>query len=183
MLLGRSIRLSAFFVNRASAAQPTSEGKRLSEQGLFFPWAFLAATSPFLRLNCFRIAGSFLMLTKDAESTAVVAPPMKPEMASKVAASKASPARSLKIYIDGEFFDEAERQGFRFRSRPALWRRRFRGHPLLQRPRLPHGGAHGPPLGFGALDLPRHPDVAARDRRGAARKRFARTDCAMATSA
>ena len=47
------------------------------------------------------------MLTKDAESTAVVAPPMKPEMASKVAASKVPPARSLKIYIDGEFFDEA----------------------------------------------------------------------------
>ncbi len=48
------------------------------------------------------------MLTKDAESTAVGAPPMKSDLAQKAAASKASTTKSLKIYIDGEFLDQAD---------------------------------------------------------------------------
>ena len=48
------------------------------------------------------------MLTKDAASTAVVAPPMKSDFAQKAAASKAAPSKPLKIYIDGEFLDQAD---------------------------------------------------------------------------
>lgn len=47
------------------------------------------------------------MLTKDAESTAALAtPPMKPDAAAKIA--KSSATKSLQIYVDGEFFDQAE---------------------------------------------------------------------------
>ncbi len=45
------------------------------------------------------------MLTKDA---AVVTPPMKPGSAQQAAAAKSSAAKSLQIYIDGEFFDQAD---------------------------------------------------------------------------
>ena len=48
------------------------------------------------------------MLTKDAEATAVAAPPMKPGSAQKAATSKSSATKSLQIYIDGEFFDQSE---------------------------------------------------------------------------
>ena len=47
------------------------------------------------------------MLTKDAEATAVATPPMKSDSAQK-AAAKTSAAKSLQIYIDGEFFDQAD---------------------------------------------------------------------------
>ena len=48
------------------------------------------------------------MLTKDAEATAAVAtPPMKSDSAPKAAAAKTSAAKSLQIYVDGEFFDQA----------------------------------------------------------------------------
>jgi branched-chain amino acid aminotransferase len=45
------------------------------------------------------------MLTKDAAATAIVPPPTD---AAKTTASRRSAARSPKIYIDGEFFDEAD---------------------------------------------------------------------------
>ena len=49
------------------------------------------------------------MLTKDAEATAAVAtPPMKSDSAPKAAAAKIPPAKSLQIYVDGEFFDQAD---------------------------------------------------------------------------
>jgi branched-chain amino acid aminotransferase len=48
------------------------------------------------------------MLTKDAEATAVAMPPMKTDSAPKASASRTSAAKSLQIYIDGEFFDQAE---------------------------------------------------------------------------
>jgi branched-chain amino acid aminotransferase len=48
------------------------------------------------------------MLTKDAEATAAVAtPPIKPDSALK-AATRTSAPESLQIYIDGEFFDQAD---------------------------------------------------------------------------
>jgi branched-chain amino acid aminotransferase len=47
------------------------------------------------------------MLTKDAEATAVATPPMKSDSAPKAAAVKTSAAKSLQIYVDGEFFDQA----------------------------------------------------------------------------
>ena len=47
------------------------------------------------------------MLTKDAEATAVAPPLMKADPAPKIAA-KGSSSKSLQIYIDGEFFDQAE---------------------------------------------------------------------------
>ncbi len=48
------------------------------------------------------------MLTKDAEAAPVATPPMKTESAQKAAATKTSAAKSLQIYIDGEFFDQAD---------------------------------------------------------------------------
>lgn len=47
------------------------------------------------------------MLTKDAETTAVATPPMKAS-AEKAAATRTPSPKSLQIYIDGEFFDQAE---------------------------------------------------------------------------
>jgi len=47
------------------------------------------------------------MLTKDAEA-AVVAPPLQPDSVRKGAATKTATTKSLQIYIDGEFFDQAE---------------------------------------------------------------------------
>ncbi len=47
------------------------------------------------------------MLTKDAEATAVATRPLKSDAEEKAAAGQASSAKSLQIYIDGEFFDEA----------------------------------------------------------------------------
>lgn len=48
------------------------------------------------------------MLTKDAAATAVATPPMKSDSAQKGAAIKTSAAKSLQIYVDGEFFDQAD---------------------------------------------------------------------------
>lgn len=48
------------------------------------------------------------MFTKDAAAAAVVTPPMKPGSAQQAAAPKSSAAKSLQIYIDGEFFDQAD---------------------------------------------------------------------------
>ena len=48
------------------------------------------------------------MLTKDAAASAVVTPPMKPGAAQQAAAARSSAAKSLQIYIDGEFFDQAD---------------------------------------------------------------------------
>ncbi len=48
------------------------------------------------------------MLTKDAAATAVATPPLKPDAAPKAAATKSSAAKALQIYIDGEFFDQAD---------------------------------------------------------------------------
>ena len=47
------------------------------------------------------------MLTKAAEATAVVTPPIKSDSALK-AATRTSAPQSVQIYIDGEFFDEAD---------------------------------------------------------------------------
>ena len=47
------------------------------------------------------------MLTKDAEATAIATPPMKSDSVPKAAAAKISAAKSLQIYVDGEFFDQA----------------------------------------------------------------------------
>jgi branched-chain amino acid aminotransferase len=47
------------------------------------------------------------MLTKDAAATAVATPPMKSDSAQK-AAAKTSAAKPLQIFIDGEFFDQAD---------------------------------------------------------------------------
>ncbi len=47
------------------------------------------------------------MLTKDAAATAVATPPMKPDAAPK-AATKSPASESLQIYVDGEFFDQAD---------------------------------------------------------------------------
>src|SRR6266478_3368769 len=47
------------------------------------------------------------MLTKDAEATAVATPPMKTDPAQK-AGARSSAAKSLQIYVDGEFFDQAD---------------------------------------------------------------------------
>ncbi len=48
------------------------------------------------------------MFTKDAEAAAVATPPMQPETVKKAAAAKTSATKSLQIYIDGEFFDQAD---------------------------------------------------------------------------
>ncbi len=48
------------------------------------------------------------MLTKDAEATAVATSSMKTESAQQTAATKTSAAQSLQIYIDGEYFDQAD---------------------------------------------------------------------------
>ena len=48
------------------------------------------------------------MLTKDVEATAIAMPPMTTDSAQKSAVAKTSAAKSLQIYIDGEFFDQAE---------------------------------------------------------------------------
>ena len=48
------------------------------------------------------------MLSKDAEAIAVATPPMKSDSVPKAVAAKTSAAKSLQIYIDGEFFDEAD---------------------------------------------------------------------------
>jgi branched-chain amino acid aminotransferase len=48
------------------------------------------------------------MLTKDVEATAVVAPPAKPDSARQSAPAKSSATKSARIYIDGEFFDQAD---------------------------------------------------------------------------
>ncbi|MGB8342515.1 MAG: branched-chain-amino-acid transaminase [Chthoniobacterales bacterium] len=48
------------------------------------------------------------MLTKAVEDTAVATPPSKPEADKKAAATKTSATKSLQIYVDGEFFDQAE---------------------------------------------------------------------------
>jgi branched-chain amino acid aminotransferase len=47
------------------------------------------------------------MLTKDVETAAVAAPPLKSDSAQKEA-TKPPVAKSLQIYLDGEFFDQAE---------------------------------------------------------------------------
>src|SRR5262245_29398516 len=47
------------------------------------------------------------MLTKDAAATAIVPPPIETD-AIKTTAPRRSAAKSPKIYIDGEFFDEAD---------------------------------------------------------------------------
>lgn len=47
------------------------------------------------------------MLTKDAAATAVATPPMKSDSAPPTAA-KGTARKSLQIYIDGEFFDQAD---------------------------------------------------------------------------
>ena len=47
------------------------------------------------------------MLTKDAAATAVATPPMKSDAAEKAAAKTSAP-KALQIYIDGEFFDQAD---------------------------------------------------------------------------
>jgi branched-chain amino acid aminotransferase len=47
------------------------------------------------------------MLTKDAEAIAVVTPPMKSDSGQKAAAKTSAPT-SLQIYVDGEFFDQAD---------------------------------------------------------------------------
>jgi branched-chain amino acid aminotransferase len=54
------------------------------------------------------MTGSFFMLTKDAEATAVATPPIRSDSAPKVSAPRTSAAKSLQIYIDGEFFDKAD---------------------------------------------------------------------------
>src|SRR6187402_1446504 len=48
------------------------------------------------------------MLSKDAEAIAVATPPMKSDSVPKAVAAKTSAAKSLQIYVDGEFFDEAD---------------------------------------------------------------------------
>lgn len=48
------------------------------------------------------------MLSKDAAETAVATPPMKSDSVRKNAAAKTSAATSPQIYIDGEFFDQAD---------------------------------------------------------------------------
>jgi branched-chain amino acid aminotransferase len=48
------------------------------------------------------------MLTKDVEAAPVVAPPLQPDSAKKAAATKTSAAKPLRIYVDGEFFDQAD---------------------------------------------------------------------------
>jgi branched-chain amino acid aminotransferase len=48
------------------------------------------------------------MLTKDVEAAAVATPAAKPESAQKAALAKTSAAKSLQIYVDGEFFDQAD---------------------------------------------------------------------------
>src|SRR5471030_591288 len=48
------------------------------------------------------------MLTKDVEATAVVTPPAKPDSARQTAPAKSSATKSPRIYIDGEFFDQAD---------------------------------------------------------------------------
>ena len=47
------------------------------------------------------------MLTKDVETAAVATPPLKSDSAQKEP-TKPAVAKSLQIYLDGEFFDEAE---------------------------------------------------------------------------
>ena len=47
------------------------------------------------------------MLTKDVETAAVATPPLKSDSAQKEA-TKPAVAKSLQIYLDGEFFDQAE---------------------------------------------------------------------------
>jgi branched-chain amino acid aminotransferase len=47
------------------------------------------------------------MLTKDAEAIAVATPPLKSDSAQKAAAKTSAPT-SLQIYVDGEFFDQAD---------------------------------------------------------------------------
>ncbi len=47
------------------------------------------------------------MLTKDVEATAVATPSLKSDSAQK-AAAKSAAAKSLQIYLDGEFYDQAE---------------------------------------------------------------------------
>ena len=47
------------------------------------------------------------MLTKDVEATAVATPPLKSE-ADQKAAAKSAATKSLQIYVDGEFFDQAD---------------------------------------------------------------------------
>ena len=48
------------------------------------------------------------MLTKAVEATAVATPPSKSEADKKAAATKTSATKSLQIYVDGEFFDQAD---------------------------------------------------------------------------
>ena len=48
------------------------------------------------------------MLTKDVEATAVVTPPAKSDSARQTAPAKTSALKSARIYIDGEFFDQAD---------------------------------------------------------------------------
>ncbi len=48
------------------------------------------------------------MLTKDVEATVVATPAPKPDSAQKAALAKTSAAKSLQIYVDGEFFDQAD---------------------------------------------------------------------------
>jgi branched-chain amino acid aminotransferase len=48
------------------------------------------------------------MLTKDAETTAVATPPTKTDSVPRSAATAASAAKSLQVYIDGKFFDQAD---------------------------------------------------------------------------
>jgi branched-chain amino acid aminotransferase len=48
------------------------------------------------------------MLTKETEPTPVATPPVKSASAPKMAAAKISAVKSLQIYVDGEFFDQAD---------------------------------------------------------------------------
>jgi len=68
----------------------------------------LRASSQFLRLNCLsKRRKLFPCLRKDAEATAIATPRMKSASVPKAAAAEISPAKSLQIYVDGEFFDQA----------------------------------------------------------------------------
>jgi branched-chain amino acid aminotransferase len=48
------------------------------------------------------------MLTKEVEATAVATPPTNADSTPKAAATKTSTVKSLQIYVDGKFFDQAE---------------------------------------------------------------------------
>ena len=66
------------------------------------------------------------------------------------------------IYVDGAMRAARGRDGLGLRPRPALRRRRLRGHPHLRPPHLPARRAPRPPRRVGARDRARPPDGARR---------------------